>query len=240
MSGLGIWYDGYASDLDYIIAIDASGSMLADDYEPNRLEAAKEAALDFIDLLDAETNVGVISFAGTSFISQTITNDKENIKEAINSLRIMNVGGTGIGDAIVLASNVFSIAGGENKGRSIILLTDGQSNVGIEVEDAVEYAVSNGVLVHTLGVGTEEGGSFVSELAISQLNPEKLQLIAERTGGTFYLIQNEQELKSAYSSIFTSTETRVFFDARIYLLIVAFILILGDWILVSTRYKTII
>ncbi|MBU3940621.1 MAG: VWA domain-containing protein [Nanoarchaeota archaeon] len=239
-TGFGFWYDGYASDLDYVIAVDASGSMLADDYEPNRLEMAKESAVAFVDLLDAKTNVGVISFAGTSFISQVLTDDKESVKEAIDSIEIINVGGTGIGDAIVLASNVFSISGDQSKGRSLVLLTDGQSNVGIETDDAVDYAVDNGVSINTIGIGTEEGGSFVSGLAISQLDAEKLRGIAEKTGGKFYLIQNKDELELAYTDIFSSTKARVFFDARVYLLIIVFVLLIGEWVLSSTRYKTII
>jgi Ca-activated chloride channel homolog len=241
-AGFGFWYSGNASGLDYIIAIDSSGSMLAEDYEPNRLAAAKDSAISFIDLLDVQTNVGIISFAGTSFISQGLTSDKSKVKGAVESIDIISVGGTAIGDAIVLATNSFKVSEVPemDRGRSVILLTDGQSNVGITVEGAAEYAVQDGVVVHALGIGTEDGGIFTEDLIASQLDATTLQLLAEKTGGKFYFINNEQELETAYADIFSSVKTQVFFDARIYLIILSFALLLLEWTLSNTRYKTII
>ena len=239
-SGLGIWYDGYSSDNDYILAIDASGSMLADDYEPNRLEAAKNAAKGFIDALNFDVNVGVISFAGTPFLVQSLINDKANIRDAVGAIEPINIGGTATGDALILAINAFKVSDSGLKGRSIILLTDGQSNVGIDLEDAIDYAVSNGVVINTLGVGTEEGGSFVYGEVTSQLDPSTLEKLADETGGEFYLVENENELNQAYSSILSDSRSRVFLDARNYLLLLVFILLLVETILANTRYKTII
>ena len=239
-TGLGIWYTGESSDLDYMILIDASGSMLADDYSPNRLEVAKEAAIDFVDLLSAKTNVGLISFAGTPFIDQTLTDDKSNIKEVINSIDIINVGGTAIGDSIILAVNAFKISEADDKGRSIILLTDGQSNVGIDLDDAIKYATANGVLINTLGIGTEEGGTFTEDLIVSQLDIDTLEYLSEETGGKFYLVKNKEQLTEAYLNIFSSTKTRIFLDMKNYLLIIIFILLLLEWLLSNTRYKTIV
>lgn len=241
-AGFGFWYTGNASNLDYIIAIDSSGSMLAEDYEPNRLVAAKDSAVSFIDLLDFQTNVGIISFAGTSFINEGLTDDKTKVKEAVKSIEIINVGGTGIGDAIVLATNAFKVSEvpETDRGRSIILLTDGQSNVGITVEAAAEYAAQEGVLIYALGIGTEEGGIFTEDMIASQLDASTLEILADKTGGTFYFIDNKQALETAYLDIFSSVKTRVFFDARIYLIIISFLLLLLEWTLSNTRYKTII
>lgn len=241
-AGFGFWYSGNASSLDYIIAIDSSGSMLAEDYEPNRLEAAKDSAISFIDLLDVQTNVGIISFAGTSFINEGLTNDKNKVKEAVKSIEIISVGGTAIGDAIVLATNAFKVSKFPeiDRGRSVILLTDGQSNVGIDVEGAAKYAAQDGVVIHTLGIGTEEGGVFTDDLITSQLDATTLALLAEKTGGNFYFIKDQQELEIAYADIFSSVKTQVFFDARIYLIIISFFLLLLEWTLSNTRYKTII
>ena len=239
-SGLGIWYDGYSSDNDYILAIDASGSMLADDYEPNRLEAAKDAAREFVDALNFDVNVGVISFAGTSFLIQPLMNDKANVRDAIGTIDPINIGGTATGDALILAINTFKVSDTGLRGRSIILLTDGQSNVGIDLEDAIDYAVSNGVVINALGVGTEEGGSFVQGEATSQLDPSTLEKLADETGGEFYLVESEDELAQAYSSILSDSRSRVFLDAKNYLLLLVFILLLAETILSNTRYKTII
>lgn len=240
ISGLGIWYEGYSSDNDYILLIDASGSMLADDYEPNRLEAAKKAANEFVDSLNSDVNIGVISFAGTSFLLQSLVNDKLNVKNAINGIDVIGVGGTATGDSIILAINTFKVFDSGLRGRSIILLTDGQSNVGIDLEDAIDYAISNGVVINTLGVGTEEGGSFNEGGFTSQLDSTVLKKFAEDTGGEFYLIGSLDELDKAYSNILSDSKSRVFFDAKNYLLLSIFILLLMWWILNNTRYKTII
>ncbi len=239
-SGFGIWYQGQASDSDYILLIDTSGSMLADDYDPNRLEAAKSAAIDFVDLLNSGTAVGVISFSGTSFIDKPLTFEKGSVKEAISAIQIIDVGGTAMGDAVVLASNVFKLSDDISKGRSVILLTDGQSNVGIEIDAAIEYAVENGVVVNTVGIGTKEGGVFIEGLVTSQLDTETLELLSSETGGNFVLVQDEDELKDAYSGLLNFSHGRVFFDGRIYLLIIAFFLLLLEWALMNTKYKTIV
>jgi len=240
LSGLGVWYEGYSSDPDYMLIIDASGSMLAEDFAPNRLEAAKESAIEFMDLLNADTNVGVISFAGTSFVQQTLTNERSLVKDSIKSIDVINVGGTAIGDAIVLASNVFKVSEENDKSRSIILLTDGRSNVGISLDDAIDYAISNGVVINTVGIGTEEGANFIDELAFSQLDLATLQDISKRTGGESYLAANKEELKNSYFNIFSSIKSNIFLDARPYLLLLVFALLLLEGILANTRYKTII
>jgi len=239
-AGLGVWYNGYASDIDYMLVIDSSGSMLAEDYKPNRLEAAKEAATSFVDLLDADTNLGLISFAGTSFLEQELTNDKTKVREAISEIDVINVGGTAVGDALILASNTFKIRQENGRAKSIILLTDGQSNVGIQVDDSADYLVREGVVVHSLGIGTPEGGVFDESLATSQLDSDILESLASKTGGDFYLVNNAEDLKTAYLSIFSSIRTRVFFDARNYLILIALLLLIAEWLMSSTRYKTII
>lgn len=238
-SGLGVWYTGYSSDFDYILVIDASGSMLANDYDPNRLEAAKEAAISFVDDIQAASKIGVVSFAGSSFVVQTLADEKANVKDSIDSIQVISVGGTAIGDSITLATNMFKTFESD-KGRSVILLTDGQSNVGISVEDAVEYANNNGITINTLGVGTEEGGIIVEGEAVLQLDASTLEYISSSTGGNSYIVKNKEELRSAYIDILSSTKTRVFFDATSYLILIAFILLLGEWLLSNTKYKTIV
>lgn len=240
LAGMGIWYDGYASELDYVIIIDASGSMTADDFQPNRLEAAKQAANSFVDVLDARTNVGVISFAGSSFVDSELTSEKSDVKSAINNIDVISTGGTAVGDAVVLASNMFKISETQSKGRSVILLTDGQSNVGISIEDAIKYASENGVVVNTLGIGTVEGGNFIDENAVTQLDNGTLQKLSEQTGGNFYLITDKEELKNAYLDIFEVSKTRIYLDATKYMLLFVFLILLIEWILSNTRYKTII
>jgi Ca-activated chloride channel homolog len=240
ISGFGIWYNGTVSDIDYILAIDSSGSMLADDFEPTRLEAAKAAAIDFVDGLGAETNLGVISFTGTAVLDQPLTTDKQLVKEAISGIGGVYAAGTSIGDALTLASSIFGTSELMGKSRAVILLTDGQTNVGLPIDDAVTYAEEQGVVVHVMGIGTEEGGTFIDDLAISTIDYDTLGALAEDTGGNFYLIGSEEEMRMAYAEISNSSEGRVFVDSGRYLLLIACIFLLVEWILANTRYKTII
>ena len=169
-----------------------------------------------------------------------MTNDKEKIKEAIKSIDVISVGGTAIGNSVVLATSVFKTSQETGKAKSIILLTDGQSNVGISVLDAANYAMEEGVVVYALGIATEEGGVFTEDLVVSQLDSDTLKDLASKTGGKFYLIGNLQELTDTYIDIFSSTEARIFFDTRVYLILAVFILLMFEWVLSNTRYKTII
>jgi Ca-activated chloride channel homolog len=240
ISGFGVWYDGKISEMDYILAIDSSGSMLADDFDPNRLEVAKRTAIDFVEGLEVETNIGVISFSGTAVLDQPLTIDKRLVKDAINEIGGIYASGTSIGDALTLASSIFGTSELMGKSRAVILLTDGQSNVGLPIEEAVEYSKEHGVVVHVLGIGTEEGGTFLGDLAISTINYEALEILTEDTGGNFYLIGTEEDMEQAYFEISDSNEGRIFFDAGRYLILIACIFLLVEWILANTRYKTII
>jgi len=240
IAGLGIWYSGESSNQDYILVMDASGSMLADDYEPNRLEAAKNSAETFTNLLSSEAKMGVVAFAGTPLLIQSLTMDKELINDAIASIKVIETGGTAIGDAIALAVNIFEAQKKSEKARTVILLTDGQSNVGMSTDVATNYAITNGVVIHTIGIGTEEGGYFIGDKAISQIDIETLKKIASSTGGNFYLARNVEELEDTYNIIFSSTKSQVFFDSKKYILITVFLLLLIEWVLSQSKYKTIV
>jgi Ca-activated chloride channel homolog len=230
-----LWYVGKAHSFDYVLAIDASGSMLADDLKPNRMDAAKESALNFIDLVEGRPKIAVMSFAGVSFIKLRLNSDKILLKEAIRSIPIEYSSGTAVGEAIVSAANLFE---NEDVSRAIILLTDGQSTVGIPVSQGIKYAKDNHVIIHTIGIGTEEGGSIAGML--TTINDEELNLIASETGGNYYRVSNKDQLKEAYSEIATSFEEKLKpLNLSIVFLIVAFIILFIEWTLVNTKYRTI-
>ncbi len=231
-----IWYEGKGTNSNIILAIDASASMLADDYYPTRLDTAKSTAIDIISTLDSETKVGVISFAGTSVIIQPITNDKFALKDSINKINFIKTGGTAIGEAIILSTNLLSTQ--ENsKGKLLILLTDGQSNVGITSEDAIKYANQYGIIINTIGIGTEEGGKFAEASSVSQLDKKTLIKIAEATGGKFYHALTKEQLQLVLSEFFKSEKRKIGINARTHLLLLAFLLFFIDWVLANTRYK---
>ncbi len=236
LTGTIIIYEGAGGVADYALAIDASASMLAQDYSPNRVEAAKDAALNFVDTLPAETKAGVISFAGASFVKQELTLDLAEVKRAISSVEIELSGGTAIGEAIVSSANMLI---GSGKDMIIVLLTDGQNNVGIGVDEALEYTTGFGIVIHTIGIGTEEGGTVANTTFVSGLDSATLEHIAEQTGGNFYMAETEEELLRAYEDIAVSTTRQLSFDLSTYMMLIAVALFLTELILVNSKYRTI-
>lgn len=238
VAGAKFQYTGRASEHDFVLAIDASGSMLAQDYDPDRISAARNAAISFVDSLPVETSVGLISFAGSSFVKQRLTNDLSKVKGSVEDLEIETVGGTAIGGALIESANILSEG---KKSKIIILLTDGQNNVGASLENAIEYVNENGALVHTIGIGTVEGGSFpdFNETFVSVLDEAGLKQIASQTGGNYYLAESEEELDTVFEQIASIKRQKVDLSMEIYFLIVAVLILLFEWSLMSTRYRTI-
>jgi Ca-activated chloride channel family protein len=238
ISGTSLRYNGSQIDADYILAVDASASMTAEDLFPNRFDAAKDSALSFVDTLPIYSQVGVISFSGTSYVHQPLTIDKKLVKNAINEQRILVSGGTSVGDAIITGTNLLMNSA---KPRVIILITDGRSNVGISVSNAIAYANNNNIIVYTLGIGTEEGYFLNLSDAAGSLgvNTLELEIIASSTGGKFYYPKTRQELLLAYSDVATSEKTKASFDLTFFLLIYILVALITEWVLVNTRYKVI-
>jgi len=221
---------------DYVLAIDSSSSMLANDYNPNRLVAAKDAAKKFVELAPEGTYIGIISFAGTSFVESGIKDKKNQVIDAIDSLQMKEVGGTDIGSAIISAVNLLEDA---KKTKSVILLTDGRSNVGIRPEDAIDYANEKNTVVHTIGIGTQEGGKFEGLEIISTVDEDTLKLVANSTFGLYYRAIGQEEIAQAYQSIINQGQYKRIVFLPPYLLSIAFLLLLTEWFLVNMRFRTI-
>ena len=235
ISGPIVYYYGKASNFDFVLAIDASSSMLADDFKPYRLEAAKEAALIFVDSIPNKAKIGVVSFSGTVFIEQKLTNELNKVKDVIRAINIKESGGTNIGDALITSANLF---GGDNP-KVVVLLTDGQSNVGTQVEDAIKYAKENNVQAYTIGVATKEGGNISDLSFVSKIDEETLQAIATLTGGKYFRAENEAVLNKAFNDVALSTVRRMSLDASWILLMIGLISLSLEWFIVSVKYKTI-
>ncbi|MBI2508074.1 VWA domain-containing protein [Candidatus Woesearchaeota archaeon] len=235
-SGITYWYNARGSDFNYGLLIDASASMTANDFKPSRIDAAKESALRFVDSIGAGTKIGVITFTGTSFVKQRLTDDIGEVKDVIENINIEGVGGTAIGDALVTGSNLFF--SGKEGGNVLVLLTDGQSNVGLEINDAIPFLLENKILAHTIGIGTKEGGSFVGD-AVTRLDEESLKFIADETGGKYYSAANEDELKKAFSEIAQLRMKRVGKNLTVMLLLIGVGLLLVEWGLMNSKYRSL-
>jgi Ca-activated chloride channel homolog len=239
ISGTNVRFVGSSVTSDYVIAIDSSASMLAEDLEPNRLDVAKESAVNFVDKLNTiYSSVSIVGFSGTPFVHQILTKDKTSIKNAINEIEIRKIGGTDIGNAIVTGSNVLLSS---LEPKILILITDGRDNLGLSLEDAIYYANEQGVLVYTIGIGTEEGFTTGEEGLLGPLgiDESELQMVADETGGRYYNVNSAEDLNEVYNEILNTKRKKVTLDLTFFLLIAGLSLIVLEWVLINTRFKII-
>lgn len=202
--------------IDIVLSMDISGSMLAEDFKPDRLEAAKDNALKFIDARPTD-RIGLVIFSGESFTQCPITIDHNVLKEQLSQIKSgMLQDGTAIGDG--LATAVDRLRDARGKSRVVILMTDGVNNVGkIGPELALEIAKAYKVRVYTIGVGTEgEALSPVQtpfglrkQMVPVQIDEELLKKIAKQTGGVYYRATNNSKLENIYKEIDRLEKTSV-------------------------------
>ena len=230
LSGLTVHTIVDASSQSFILAIDASKSKEATDFVPSRLEAAKESVISFVNDLPISTRVGVISFSGNSFIEQEVTDDRGLVRNAIQNTFISTIGGTDFYEAVITATNL--LRGEETK--AIIILSDGQENVGA-LDEAIAYANDNNVIIHTFAVGTEEGGE--TSFGISKVNVDALKALAFNTDGEFFMTKTKEELGDALKGTVQITERKTTINFSKYLMIAAIILFALEYLLINTRYR---
>jgi len=231
-----LWYQGQSSDLDFVLAIDASSSMLADDFVPNRFDAAKTAASLFVDNLVADANIALVSFAGAAYVDLKPAGDMLMVKQAILDVSIKSAGGTDLGQAIMTSTNLLADS---RRSKSIVLLTDGQDNIGIPVSEGIDYANKYGASVNTIGIGTDEGGKLYGLNFTTRIDEATLQMIALNTGGKFYRVKNESSLAEAYKEIATSSEQKLSLNLTWLFILLTLALLFLEWGLINTRYRTI-
>lgn len=226
LSGLTLYKEVDASSFSFIIAIDNSESMSAKDLTPDRLSAAKETSINFVNSLPYESYVGVISFSGDSFVEQKLTKNKQEIKQAIENIELSDVGGTDIFEAV---SSSIKLLGNE-KNKAIILLSDGQINVG-NVNEAVDNAKFNEVLVNTIGIGTLAGGE--ASYGPSKLDEDSLKSLAYNTNGKYFNVKNKDEMRKSFSEIISMTRKLGSIDLSFCLIILVIILFIAKEFLLS-------
>lgn len=189
--------------VEVIIAIDVSNSMKAEDIKPSRLERAKNSVIRLIDKL-ANDRIGLIIFAGDSFLQLPLTTDYSAAKMLVSAVdpEMVQTQGTALGSAIELATESFS--DDENRNKAIIIFTDGENHED-DALGAAKDASDKGIVVHTIGMGSQEGSpipiykngrraGFVQDrdgnTVISKLNSGMLQQVSSVADGTFFLASN--------------------------------------------------
>ncbi len=210
------WQNVSTEGIDIMMAIDISGSMLAEDLKPNRLEAAKQVATSFINGRQND-NIGLVVFASESFTQCPLTTDHAvllNLFQGIKSGMIED--GTAIG--LGIANAVSRIKDSQAKSKVIILLTDGSNNRGeIAPVTAAEIARSFGIRVYTIGVGTIGSAPYPFQTPFGvqyrnvtvDIDEKSLQQIATMTGGAYFRATDTQSLKTIYDEIDQMEKTKL-------------------------------
>lgn len=194
--------------IDIVLCLDISGSMLAQDFTPNRMEAAKNVAGEFIDNRPTD-RIGLVIFSGESFTMCPLTTDRTVLKTQLYNVQSgLLEDGTAIGSG--LATGVDRLRNSPSKSKVIILLTDGENNGGlIDPNTAKEIAKSVGVKVYTVGMGTEgyapvpvqTPGGIVYQKEKVNIDEKLLTQIATETGGRYYRAKDNESLKNIYTEI---------------------------------------
>ncbi|OPZ20429.1 MAG: von Willebrand factor type A domain protein [candidate division BRC1 bacterium ADurb.BinA364] len=196
--------------LDIMLALDVSGSMSFRDFQPNRLEAAKEVISRFLDRRDTD-RIGVVIFGNAPFTLCPLTLDYGVIKDFIGRLTFERLGEQNTALGLGLATAVDKLKDSDAKSKVVILLTDGVDTVGgMKPETAAEIAKSLGIRVYTIGVGSEGqafapgmGGFFGPMLTVQRgdFDEQTLRMIADVTGGKYFHATDNKSLEQVYRDI---------------------------------------
>lgn len=207
------WDEKTVEGIDIMLAIDVSTSMLAEDLKPNRMEAAKQVAAEFISDR-ANDNIGLTIFAGEAFTQCPMTADHTSLLNLLKGVRTdiaaqgLISDGTAIG--MGLANAVSRLKDAKTKSKVVILLTDGSNNMGdISPMTAAQIAKSLGIRVYTIGVGTNKVARYPMPVAGGvqyvnipvEIDTKTLSSIAAMSDGNFYRATNNSELRKIYQDI---------------------------------------
>ena len=247
------WSEDRVEGIDIMLTMDISTSMLAMDFQPNRVEAAKEVAMRFI-ANRPNDNIGFVVFAGESFTACPLTQDHATL---INRLREMTTGiiadQTAIGSG--LATAISRLKDSKTKSKVIILLTDGANNTGnISPKMAADLAKTFGISIYTIGVGSGAGeapypiqtplGTVVRNMPVD-LDEPTMQQIADVSGGAYFRATDNESLAAIYKKIDQLEKTKLstrnyhttYEEFFIFVLAAAFLLLL-EYLLRSTILRT--
>ena len=204
--------------IDILLVIDQSSSMLAQDFKPNRLEAAKDVAKTFIKDREGD-RLGIIVFAGESYIQCPLTRDIDVLLEFTEEIKIIDREHDGTAIGMAIANSINRLRESEAKSKTIILLSDGSNNQGeLEPITAAELAEKFDIKIYTVAAGThglapypvtDAWGRQVIQKVQVDVDEESLKEIAEITGGQFFRATDNQSLKKVYEEIDTLERTEI-------------------------------
>jgi Ca-activated chloride channel family protein len=244
--------------VDVVIALDLSKSMLANDIQPDRLTRAKQLVMRMIDKMQND-RVALVVFAGRAYLQVPLTIDYSAMKMMLQNVKpdLIPTQGTVIGDAIELSMQSFSQK--ERKYKSLIVISDGEGHDD-HAEEAAKEAKSQGVVIHTVGIGSPQGATLydpqtksvkldeAGQPVVSKLNEEELKNIARAGGGSYTVMRNTDDAADQLVEQLESMEQRSMKGVEVeymnynsffqYFLLAALLALMIEWVLPGARKKT--
>ncbi len=221
--------------IDIVLLLDISGSMLAEDFTPNRIGAAKQVADEFIDGRQND-RIGLVIFSGVSFTQCPLTTDYKVLKNLLGQVKNgMVEDGTAIGMAI--ATGVNNLKDSQAKSKVMILLTDGVNNRGeIDPLTAAKIAATYGIKIYTIGVGAQGEAPYPvqtpfgirRQLIPADLDEKALRAIADMTGGKYFRATDNSTLRSIYREIDKMEKSKIEVTAY-----KRYTELFGDWLMLG-------
>jgi Ca-activated chloride channel family protein len=200
--------------IDVLLALDVSLSMLAEDFPPTRIAALQETARDFL-TRSSSHRVGILIFAGDVFVQSPLTTDRASLRQLLDGVGVYNIhqglsGGTAVGDALLTATEGLQKVRLEGRDQAIVLITDGESNAGIDPVLAARYVRQHDIRLYIIGIGGEEPvevyfeGERLGEedspyLAV--LDDESLRAVAEAADGRYFRAVDVDALGSVFAEL---------------------------------------
>ncbi|WP_211604554.1 vWA domain-containing protein [Porphyromonas gingivalis] len=246
------WQKDSIEGIDIMLAMDVSGSMQAMDFKPNRLEAAKDVAISFINNRPND-NIGMVTFAGESFTQCPLTTDHTVLLNMVQDLQ-MGVLDDGTAIGMGLATAVNRLKDSKAKSRVVILLTDGSNNMGdITPRMAADIARTFGIRVYTVGVGTRGEAPFPIQTEFGvriqnvpvDIDEPTLDGIAEVSGGKYFRAVDNETLNEIYKEIDKLEKTRLMtksfkaYEEKYFVYaLIAFLLLLTEFLLRNTLLRS--
>jgi len=204
------WEDETVEGIDIMLALDISGSMLAGDFSPNRIEASKDVASEFV-VSRPNDRIGIVLFSGESFTQCPLTTDHAVLINLLHEVRVGVIEDQSTAIGLGLATAVKRLKDSNAKSRVVILVTDGVNNTGsVDPLTAAEIAKTFGVRVYTVGVGTHGtapypytdifGRTYFQQMEV-EIDEPMLKQISSMTSGAYFRATNNQKLKDIYAEI---------------------------------------
>ena len=243
--------------IDIVMAIDVSSSMLSQDLKPDRLTALKRVAETFVEDRVSD-RIGLVVYAGESYTKTPITSDKSIVKSSLREISFQGLIEDGTAIGMGLATSVNRLKDSRAKSKIIILLTDGVNNSGfIDPKIATELAVEFGIKTYTIGLGSNgtalapvgilPNGKFKYGLTKVEIDEELLKEIANETGGIYFRATDNKKLKEIYDEINKLEKTEIeefkyynYTEKYRFLVLIAIVLIIFEWIAKNTLFKSFI